>query len=232
VLTASDVLSDIEFELAQGAISHDDLGQGVQAVRQYQNQVRGEIVQALRRRESDRQIAGRWFQINDMLITLAQEMAAAIQSLRVDLRRVTRVAERTPPARAAAGMPAAPSARILEHIEQNLDERSAAEVEDAMRSDALRVGVEVQPARIPIVGGALQRLRAAAHGLVIFYVGRLAQRQVMVNQTYGGRILRMMELLEYQRQQIEMLSARVRSLEERLAQVEPPVSSPGDVKAE
>ena len=74
------------------------------------------------------------------------------------------------------------------------------------------------------------------HGLVLFYVGRLAQKQAMVNQTYGGRILRLIELIEYQQQQIEMLDARIFSLEARLAKADsslpPSAPAPGDVEVE
>jgi hypothetical protein len=244
VLTAKDVLSDIEFELAQGAISHDDLGQGVQAVRKYQNSIRAEVLELSRRRENRRQVATRFFQVNDMLIALAQEMAAAVQSLRLDLRRIAQVADRSPRPTASADLlvtkkpdsdiPAAAEMLTLEQIEQELDERSFADVEEAMQLDALRVGLEVRPARIPIVGSALQRLRAAVHGLVLFYVRRLAQRQVAVNQVYGGRILRLIELVEHQRRQIEALNARIVSLEARLADpgssTPPSAPSPADVE--
>ena len=85
-LTADDVLRDVEFEIAQGAISRDELGQGVQAVKEYQNKLRGEVFQASRQVGESREALSRLFQINDMLITLQQEMAAGIETLQVDLR--------------------------------------------------------------------------------------------------------------------------------------------------
>jgi hypothetical protein len=103
-------------------------------------------------------------------------------------------------------------------MQQDLDRQSYADVEEAMRSDALHVGLEVQPARLPIVGSLLQRLRAAVHGLALFYVGRLAQRQATVNQVYGARILHLIELVERQQRQIEVLNARVKSFEAGLAE--------------
>jgi hypothetical protein len=122
----------------------------------------------------------------------------------------------------------------LEQIEQELDRQSFADVEDGMRSDALQVGLELQPARVPIIGSALQRLRAAIHGLPLFYVGRLAQRQVVVNQVYGDRILHLIEMVKRQRRQIETLNARVVSLEARLAEAgaptPPSAPSPSDVE--
>ena len=45
-LTVEDALNDIEIELLQGAVTRDDLGQSVQNVRRFQNQVRGETLDA------------------------------------------------------------------------------------------------------------------------------------------------------------------------------------------
>src|SRR5512139_1840474 len=92
--TAQDVLGDIEFEIAQGAVSRDDLGQGIQAVRQFQAKTRAEIFDAKAGALDQRQIISRQFQILDMQTTLLQETAAAIRSLQLDLRRVSQALAR------------------------------------------------------------------------------------------------------------------------------------------
>jgi hypothetical protein len=47
-----------------------------------------------------------------------------------------------------------------------------------------KVGVEMAltESRLPLIGGLIQRLRAALHELVLFYVNRLAARQVRFNE--------------------------------------------------
>jgi len=224
LLNAEDVLSDIEFELVQGAISQEDLGRGIRAVRRHQDKVRREILEASRRSRYDREVITQLFQINGMLITLAQEMTAAIQSLRVDLRKVARMSQSISRA-ARAGDSAtekdSSASGVVEEqayneVDGNPDWQAPPEVEDAMRPEALQGEMDVRPVNIPVVGGLLQRLRVAMHRLVWFYVDRLAGKQVLVNQAYGDWILRLIQIHEYQQKQIDLLNTRLRSLEDHL----------------
>jgi hypothetical protein len=190
--SAEDVLRDIEFELAQGAISHDDLGRSIQAIARYQNKMRAELLQDQRRAADERETITRLFQINDMLIAMSQEMAEAIQSLRLDLRKMAQLP--TPPpeesGQSASGFTSGAGER--------LDTELRAEIKEALKPDALRVSMDVQPARIPLLGHILHRLRAGLHSIALFYTNRLAQRQAMVNQTQGQAILHLIEIIERQ----------------------------------
>jgi len=234
LLTANDVLSDIEFELVQGAVSQDDLGQSIQVVRQYQNKVRGEVLQALRQAGGSRKVVTRLFQINEMLITLSQETAAAVQSLRVDLRKVARMSQVASPAATTASISATgedvdasveTDVAALGQMAEDLDWQPPAEVVGAMRAKTLLIEMGVQPAGIPIIGGLVQRLRIALHNLALFYVRRLARRQTEINQTYGDWILRLIPMCRYQQKQIDLLGARVASLEARLAESDEGIST-------
>ncbi len=205
MLTADDVLQDIEFELAQSAITHDDLGQAVLAVRRYYNRLRGQAAPSLRREADIRRALADLLGLNDMLLTLAQETAAAIQSLRLDLRRIARPSG---PDDAPSDVDTSARSSILS-IEHIADARPAAEIEAAMRFDALHIGLEVQESRLPLGGRVLRRLKTALHNLALFYINRLAQRQTLVNQTYGDRILWLQELVTAQQREIEALKARL-----------------------
>jgi hypothetical protein len=192
-LTAQDVLSDIEFEVAQSAVSRDDLGQGIQAVRQFQAKTRAEIFDAKAGTLDQRHVISRQFQILEMQTTLLQETAAAIRSLLLDLRRFSQMLplEVTP-----------------EKTEQ---------VEHAMQSDALQVKVDARAVRIPLIGGLLQRLRTALHSLAWFYAQQMGQRQAPINQLYGEQLLHLMDLANAQQQQIAQLDAQVTQLQSQLA---------------
>ena len=50
-----------------------------------------------------------------------------------------------------------------------------------MLHDQLQVKRFVSETNIPIIGGLVQRLRAALHQLVLFYVNQLAAQQIAVN---------------------------------------------------
>jgi len=76
--------------------------------------------------------------------------------------------------------------------------------------DKISVEMAVVDTRLPVVGSLVQRLRAALHELVLFYVNRLAGRQVRVNE----QTARALALL------VRDLEAEIRDLRARLAAIE------------
>lgn len=76
--------------------------------------------------------------------------------------------------------------------------------------DKIPVEMALIGTRLPLVGGMVQRLRSALHELVLFYVNRLAARQVRFNE----QTARALALL------VRDLDAQVRDLQDRLAEVE------------
>lgn len=205
VLTAQDVLGDIEFELVQGAISKDELGRGVVQVKEYQNKLRSELFQSGQKPPDWQQVAARQFQLNDMLLTLLQEMAAAHQERAVLSRRQH---ERQPPL-----MPT--PAALADSPDDDLW-RDTADIENAM-SETLEIKLEARPTNIPVLGIWLHRLKYEMHSLVIFYLKKLAGRQTAVNRTYGDWLLYFNALHQHQDNQ---LHARLSELEKRLTAVE------------
>ena len=77
-----------------------------------------------------------------------------------------------------------------------------------------KVGVEMAltELRLPLIGGLAQRLRAALHELVLFYVNRLAARQIRFNE----QTARTMTVL------VRDLEAEIADLRARLATMETP----------
>jgi len=227
-ISAEDVLSEIEFELVQGTISRDELGQSVQAVRKYQNKLRGEILEGMSSKGNNREAMSRLLQINDMLLTLLQEMTTRIQSLQLELRKTHRVQQRLSAAGTAISEPGTGAGSgqwdplvgdrpeqlftgqlTLHGPDEGLDYVSPTEVEDAMYSDALRVSLDVRPTNVPFIGGLVRRWRVALHNLTVFYVNRLATQQSPINQTYGDWILRLIRLYQDQQAQIEAVSQQL-----------------------
>lgn len=221
-LTAKQVLCDIEFELAQGAISQDELGQGIQAVRQFQNKTRAEAFQSGRRTADYREIASRQFQINDMLITLLQETAVKLQSLQLDLRRISGLLPEEPPASTTpVDLAEEEPSRLLSAEHELLSVEAQAEPHDRLpgavqalaSGEHLHVGLEVRPVNAPLVGRLLTRLRAALHSLSLFYVGRLAGQQARANQALAESIQQLSRLLQHQQAQIQALSDQMAALQ-------------------
>ncbi|MCB8944623.1 MAG: hypothetical protein H6658_12810 [Ardenticatenaceae bacterium] len=205
ILTAQDVLNDIEFELVQGAISKDELGRGVAQVKEYQNKLRSELFQPGQKTPDWQEVAAHQFQLNDMLLTLLQEMAAAHQERTVQARRQ---AERPSPPPA---LPTTHSVPADDHLW-----RDTADIEAAL-SDNLEIRLDPRPTNIPIVGALFHRLKHEIHNLVIYYLQKLAERQTAVNRTYGRWLLHFDALHRYQDQQIQ---TQLAELERRVTAVE------------
>lgn len=116
----------------------------------------------------------------------------------------------------------APAARILS--QEAYDELYQAN----QTFDKLHVGPYLTPVNIPIVGALWQKLRAALHSVVIFYVNRLAEAQMRFN-SHAVRVLN--EIVrgidaDTTPDKMEQLERKVLELERRLAALEqPPVRS-------
>jgi hypothetical protein len=231
-MTTEDIIKSIEFELAQSAVSQTDLGAGTAAVRQYQNKARAEIFESDKLLKDTRALVNQQYQINDMHLTLLQQMTLAIRAMELDVRRLGQAAPR--PEKAPRGM-AAPSQSPAQDAAFESppagrgalppgDEPSLGEdmfgwsdeaIDLAMKSNALTIKLDVRPSTTPLIGGLLRRVRTALHDLTLFYVRQLAQKQTGINQTYGDRLIQLSRQVEDQQQQIEDLTAQVLALQTR-----------------
>jgi hypothetical protein len=219
-VTADDILHSIEFELAQGAISRTDLGDGLNSVRQFQNKARTATFESDKVFADTRALITQQYQINDMHLTLLQELTAAVQAVQLDVRRVSQLPPRPAPAistttsTASSATTAQPT--VPPQIEWFMDDVSPlwpnAPIENAMRPDTLKLKIDVRPSATPLMGGLLRRVRAAFHNLTLFYLQQIGQKQTSVNQIYGERLLQLTDLVQQQQQQIEALHAQVAAL--------------------
>lgn len=210
-LSVHDVLNDIEIELLQGAVTRDELGQSVQNVRRFQNQVRGEALDG-KMKPDYRAIANRQFQINDMLLTLAQEMATRQAAIELELNKAVRRGLQL------EGTPVLPTVGSDESPRPASEDlvRRLNTIQTAMRDDALTLQLEVTPNETPLIGRFLGSARAALHSLVVFYSNRLAAKQGEINQTYGDNLQWLLQAQERDREALELLAAEVSRLQARL----------------
>lgn len=80
----------------------------------------------------------------------------------------------------------------------------------ALGYDKVNVEMALTENRLPLVGGLVQRLRAALHELVLFYVNRLAARQVRFNEQTARALTALLRDLEAE---VHDLRARIDELE-------------------
>jgi hypothetical protein len=221
-VTAQDILNDIEFEIMQGMVSRDDLGKSLRAVQQFQNKARSETFEALRPTATNREIVTRQFQINDMLITLLQEMAAAIREIQRASRRTAQVPRSVQPTGTTTRMPLAKgdAGQSIEAsvLGDDLYGSLLTEIENATEPDALQVDFQPRSISLPIVGWFITRARAYLHRLALFYVRQFANRQGPINQTFAEWILQTSELIQDRNEQIRALREQLAVLEARLTE--------------
>jgi hypothetical protein len=92
--------------------------------------------------------------------------------------------------------------------------------------DKIGVALQFMPRPVPLVGRLWTAFRREAHNLVIFYVNTLAARQV----TFNDHVLRALNTLAQMvvgksRAEVARLEAELRTLQERVAQLEQRLSS-------
>ena len=89
-LTVADVLHDVEIELMQSAVTHNELGQSVGAVRGHMNRLRSELLDHARLPGDDRKVAAAQFELTDMVLTLLEETAIRLQAIQWEQQRLLR----------------------------------------------------------------------------------------------------------------------------------------------
>jgi hypothetical protein len=216
-VTTDDIIHSIEFELAQSAITQTELGDGLNAVRQFQNKARTATFESDKALSDVRAVITQQYQINDMHLALLQEVVATVQAMQLDMRRLGQL----PPREVAVSSPSpathepAPAMSTGQPplADWNADELTPAWsdelIENAMKPDTLKLKIDVRPSNIPLLGGLLRRVRAAFHNLTLFYLQQIGQKQTGVNQVYGERLLQLTYLVQQQQQQIEALRAQL-----------------------
>ncbi|MBN1261657.1 MAG: hypothetical protein JXB35_13360 [Anaerolineae bacterium] len=215
-LTADTVLQDIEFELVQGAISRDDIGRSIRLLKKHQSRLREAYFNPAERMDRETLVA-RQFQLNDMLFTLLQEMAADARATRLELRKFGEMTLSGLPAeRAEAEQRMLADMWLTSELDPYLEGWPPQDLEEAMLGEKLLPQLVLQPSRIPLIGTLLNRLRIALHKVAIFYVTRLAEQQVRINASYGSWIERLVRHSHEQQEKIRILSEQVATLQAHL----------------
>jgi hypothetical protein len=197
LLGVQDALDDIDMELLRDAVQRDDLGQSVQNVRRFQNDFRKETLDTAGKPDY-RAIATRQFQLNDMLLTLLQELATRQRALELELS--TRHRSNTSTAEAPVLGSATGDDERARPASEDLVRRLDA-IQAVMHDDALALQLEVTPNDTPVVGRLLGNMRAAVHSLAVFYGNQLAAKQTEINRVYGDALQQLLLEREHDRAQ-------------------------------
>jgi hypothetical protein len=230
ILSAKDILQDIHFEIAQGIIAQNSLRESIEAVRQFQNKARLETFKTLKPADPKREIISRQYQIVDMLLTLLYETALELQSTQQAVKELNRVPvlfypsnetipeqqpeqaqELLPPAsEVTSPVSTQPSTLGLSHKAGTV---SDAELDYALRPDALHIEYQTRSVRWPLLGGLLTRLKYIYQRPALFFSNMLADRQTGINQVLGERLRSLETVVRTQNEQIEALTRQISELQ-------------------
>ena len=226
-ITIHQVIDDIQFELLQGSVRQDEVGDAIQSVWKHQNQLRTKLLAKLKGEARD--VTAQQFQLNDMMLTLLQEMANELRAVRHEQRQIHEWFQQrdlpVPSSRKVDTSSLADAASEQNSMQMeskgplasgdngspSVSINSSADVYSAMARNALDVPIHTRPVNIPVIGFLLQKMRATFHSLVIYYITRLAQRQGDVNQIYGTHILVLMQENAHLRQEIAAIHNQLNS---------------------
>jgi hypothetical protein len=233
------ILYDIDFEIAQGLVSQEALGPGLDALRQFQNRLRSDAFRKMKLTDPQRDILGRQFQLNDSLLAFLQEMALRIQTLQHALATLQQFApppfpqaltnnaaeeqegiQKTFPPSEHLQAPTHATPAQTDHAplpaqpveEPTLEFRSADDILHAIRPQTIAVPFQARAIRWPIIGWLLTKLRIYYQRPAMFYTALLSERQAPVNQALGERILYLEALLKAQQKQIDALQSQIEKL--------------------
>lgn len=207
-LTASDVLADIEFEIMQGSISRDEFGRSLQQVRQHQNKIRQELFDSGQPEIDLRAALSKQFQINDMLLTLLQEMSGGFE----DMQRQVNWAGQ---ARRGHDQSTAAQLARVQTSPTTAELRPTKKLNETAQPEFLYQKIDIQSngRPIPILNGLIRRVRTGLHSLVIFYVNKLGKKQTVVNQIHADWIQHLNALVRHQQEEIERLTGLIAQLQ-------------------
>jgi len=243
--TIRDVMSQVEFELAQGLVARPDLRRALRELRRFHEKTRSGLFGDGGERIDVHEALSRQFQINDMILSILGEAVEAAHDARGEARRVHGYLQQAlegeddaAPAPAARGeldasRPNAGSGgdrRELSAEERSpwepeldplapfadLDGEPGEEIEWAMRPERLWLTMDQRPPRLPLVGSLLRRVRMALHTRVLIYAGQLGDKQSAINRILGDHLLRALEVVRAQSQVIDAIRLRLHRLETRL----------------
>lgn len=200
-LNIQNVIADIEFELMQETIMTGDLGEGIQQIKSYQNQMRRQLFDKSTAMVALEEIAIKQFQINDILITLLQEVV-------IGQRELTRKFEIFGKKRHS--LDTLSSTELVEFYRRKdaqdavVEERETVTVKSAMADD-LSVQLTMQPTNVPLISSIINYVKIEFHNIVLFYLRLFAKKQVSVNQVYGDWLLYLNSLNRHNQEEIDIL---------------------------
>jgi len=169
-VTAQDVIRDIEFEIAQGLVVRQDLRQAIHAVKKFHSKTRREVFGPDGKAADLREIASRQFQINDMLITLLEEVTTAACSAQLEAQRTSRVLQRALASSLLIDPPSGPDTPSGENSSDGMMDTAVDDIVEAMQPEDIAeciVFTLTRPLRVNVDEIVVKALAQTSGGRIV-----------------------------------------------------------------
>jgi len=204
-----DVLKLIEFELAQQSLPQDDIAEAIQRLHKFQTHWYSEILNKGKAPKTE-EVVHALFNANQTMLMLIQTISSKFEAIQLELARLKQFI----------------ASRIINDKEKNIDSifSDISYIKDSLNSmnyhltnisPLYDLNIQIRHSSIPVIGTLLNRLRAAFHQLVYFYMSRYIKHQNNINETYKKLMQELIYLnLEYIAR-LEALTKEIQKVSER-----------------
>jgi len=216
-LKPENIIEEIQFELAQGLIRKEELGEAIRSVRNFSNKIRKEILENYPLDGKLREIFRKQFQLIEMLIKLIEENALLTQNLKIMInnRRVVNpgldnnIPLDTPAVRKADSSTGGEN--LL--LNQNYYLLNQEEILKVIAPKTLKIDMPITRGRTSLTTKIMSFLKLLYHRPAFFYTLQLGEKQEKINNIFGYWLMKIYTNSQLQQDQINRLNEQWSLLE-------------------
>jgi len=211
-LKPENIIEEIQFELAQGLIRKEELGEAIRSVRNFSNKIRKEILENYPLDGKLRDIFRKQFQLIEMLTKLIEENALLTQNLKIMInhRRVVnpgldRIHLDNPAVREAFASTAGED--LL--LNQNYYLLNQEEILKVIAPKTLKIDMPITKGRTSLTTKIKSFLKLLYHRPAFFYTLQLGEKQEKINTIFGYWLMKLYTNSQMQQDQINRLNEQL-----------------------
>jgi len=205
-INVDDILKLVEFELTQQYLPQDDISEAIQRLHKFQTYWYSEILNKGKAPKIE-EVVHALFNANQTMLMLIQTISSKFEATQLELTRLKQFIAN----------------KILgeQYEDGKLDLSSISYIKDYLDSvsfnlaninTSYNLSIQMQRSNIPIIGTLLNRIRAAFHQLVYFYMDRYVSNQNSLNEAYKKLIQDLVYLNSEYIKQLQILTLKLEEL--------------------
>ena len=205
-INVDDILKLVEFELTQQYLPQDDISEAIQRLHKFQTHWYSEILNKGKAPKIE-EVVHALFNANQTMIMLIQTISSKFEATQLELMRLKQFI-----ANKILGEQYEDSKLDLSSISYIKDYLDSISFNLANINTSYNLSIQMQRSNIPIIGTLLNRIRAAFHQLVYFYMNRYVSNQNSLNEAYKKLIQDLVYLNSEYIKQLQILTLKLEEL--------------------